>query len=213
MLFINLEEEAWRREKLNIRSRSENSKEVEGDILKEYEDFNNRVFNKAVFKKLPDQSKWDHAIELTPDATLKDCKVYLLNIKKQEELNKFLEEHLKSGWIRLSKSLCAASFFFIKKKDGTLRLVQDYQQLSEVTIKNKYPLPLIQELIDKIWGAKYFTKLDIWWGYNNVRIKEEDEWKVAFWTNQGLFEPLVMYCKGHTWWGTQSHCSILKQAS
>ena len=57
MLFINLEEEAWRREKLNIRSRSENSKEVEGDILKEYEDFNNRVFNKAVFKKLPDQSK------------------------------------------------------------------------------------------------------------------------------------------------------------
>jgi len=57
VLFINLEEEAWRREKLNIRSRSENSKEVEGDILKEYEDFNNRVFNKAVFKKLPDQSK------------------------------------------------------------------------------------------------------------------------------------------------------------
>jgi len=60
-------------------------------------------------------------------------------------------------------------------------------------IKNKYSLPLIQELIDKVQGAKYFTKLDIRWGYNNVRIKEGDEWKVAFQTNRGLFKPLVMY--------------------
>ena len=120
MLFINLEEEAWRREELNIRSRSENSEEVEGDIPKEYKDFNDRVFNKAVFEKLPDRSKWDYAIELTPNAMLKDCKVYLLNIKEQEELDKFLEEHLKSGQIRPSKLLCAAPFFFIKKKDGTL---------------------------------------------------------------------------------------------
>jgi len=60
-------------------------------------------------------------------------------------------------------------------------------------IKNKYPLPLIQELIDKVQGAKYFTKLNIQWGYNNVRIKEGDEWKAAFWMNRGLFEPLVMY--------------------
>ena len=126
VLFINLEKEAWRREELNIRSRSENLEKVEEDIPKEYKDFNDWVFNKAVFEKLLDQSKWDHAIELTPDATLKDCKVYLLNIKEQEELNKFLEEHLKSGRIRPSKSLCVAPFFFIKKKDGTLRPVQDY---------------------------------------------------------------------------------------
>jgi len=177
VLFVNLEEEAWRKEELNIRSRSESSEE---DIPKEYEDFNDRVFNKAVFEKLPERSKWDHAIELMPDATLKDCKVYPLNIKEQEELDKFLEEHLKSGQIRPSKSPCAAPFFFIKKKDGTLRPVQDYWRLNEVTIKNKYPLPLIQELIDKVRGAKYFTKLDIRWGYNNVRIREEDEWKAAF---------------------------------
>ena len=175
MLFINLEEEAWRRKELNIRSRSENSEEVEGDILKEYEGFNDRVFNKAIFEKLLEQSKWNHAIELTPNATLKDCKVYLLNIKEQEELDKFLEEHLKLGWIRPSKLPCAAPSFFIKKKDRTLRLVQDYWQLNEVMIKNKYPLPLIQELINKVQGAKYFTKLDIWWGYNNVRIREGDE--------------------------------------
>ena len=154
VLFVNLEEEAWRREELNIRSRSENSEEVKGDILKEHKDFNDRVFNKAVFEKLLEWSKWDHAIELTPNATLKDCKVYLLNIKEQKELDKFLEEHLKSGQIRPSKSPCAAPFFFIKKKDGTLWPVQNYRWLNEVMIKNKYPLLLIQELINKIQGVR-----------------------------------------------------------
>ena len=66
-------------------------------------------------------------------------------------------------------------FFFVKKKDGSLQPVQDYRRLNEATIKNKYPLPLIQELIDKVRGARYFTKLDIRWGYNNVRIREGDE--------------------------------------
>ena len=60
-------------------------------------------------------------------------------------------------------------------------------------VKNKYPLPLISELINKLQGAKYFTKLNVWWGFNNVRMKDRDEWKVAFWTNQGLYEPLVMF--------------------
>jgi len=74
-------------------------KEVGGDIPEEYKDFNDRVFNKAVFEKLPDQSKWDHPIELISNTMLKDYKVYPLNVKEQEELDKFLEEHLKSGWI------------------------------------------------------------------------------------------------------------------
>jgi len=150
VLFVNLEEEAWRREELKIRSRNEDLKEAEENIPKEYKDFNDRVFNKAVFEKLPDQSKWNHAIKLIPNVTLKDCKVYPLNVKEQEELDKFLEEHLKSGQIQLSKSPCVAPFFFIKKKDGSLQLVQDYRRLNEVTIKNKYLLPLIQELIDKV---------------------------------------------------------------
>ena len=124
---------------------------------------------------------------------LKDYKMYPLNIKEQEELDKFLEEHLKSGWIRPSKSPCAAPFFFVKKKNGSLRPVQDYWWLNKATIKKKYPLPLIQELIDKVQEAKYFTKLNIRWRYNNVRIREGDEWKAAFQTNRGLFEPLVMY--------------------
>ena len=83
----------------------------------------------------------------------------------------------------------AAPFFFIKKKDGSLRPVQDYRRLNEITITNRYLLPLIQELIDKLRGARYYSKIDIRWGFNNVWIKEGDEWKGAFRTNRGLFEP------------------------
>jgi len=87
----------------------------------------------------------------------------------------------------------AAPVFFIKKKDGSLRLVQDYRALNSMTVKNKYPLPLISELVSQLCEARYFTKLDLCWGFNNVRIKPGDEWKVAFQTNRGLFEPLVMF--------------------
>jgi len=106
---------------------------------------------------------------------LKNCKGYSLSVKEQKELDCFLDKHLKTECIRPSKSPCIAPFFFVKKKDSLLILVQDYRWLNEVTIKNKYPLPLIQELIDKVKGAQFFTKLDIQWGYNNVRIREEDE--------------------------------------
>src|ERR1700759_49125 len=128
-----------------------------------------------------------------PRVEPRSSKIYLLSLKEQAELDAFLEENLKSGWIRPSKSPMASLVFFIKKKDGSLRLVQDYHALNAITIKNRYPLPLISELINKLQGARYFTKLDVRWGYNNVRIKEGDEWKAAFQTNRGLFEPLVMF--------------------
>src|SRR6266536_5875721 len=84
----------------------------------------------------------------------------------------------------------ASPFFFVKKKDGKLRPVQDYRKLNKITVKNVYPLPLISDLLNQLRGARYFTKLDVRWGHNNVRIKKGDEWKVAFHTNRGLFEPL-----------------------
>ena len=86
-----------------------------------------------------------------------------------------------------------ALVFFIKKKDGLLQLVQDYRALNSMIVKNKYSLLLISELVSQLHGARYFTKLDIHWGFNNVCIKPGDEWKAAFWTNWGLFEPLVMF--------------------
>src|SRR6266581_4331300 len=151
------------------------------------------VFSKDSFDELPGTKPWDHAVELLPDATPKSCKVYPLAASEQKELDTFLKENLDSGQIRPSKSPMAAPVFFVKKKDGKLRLVQDYHVLNAMTVKNKYPLPLILELIAKLRGAKYFTKLDVWWGFNNVCIKEGDEWKAAFRTNHRLFEPLVMF--------------------
>jgi len=81
----------------------------------------------------------------------------------------------------------------VKKKDGKLHPVQDYRQLNSLTIKNQYPLPLISNVIDKLKDARIFTKFDVRWGYNNVRIRPGDEWKAAFKTNCGMFEPLIMF--------------------
>jgi transposase InsO family protein len=157
-----------------------------------YRDFAD-VFSKESFDSLPERRPWDHAIELTPGNHIVDCKVYNLSLDEQRELDVFLEDNLRSGRIRPSKSPFASAFFFVKKKDGKLRPVQDYRRLNAITLKNRYPLPLISELVNKLKGAKYFTKLDVRWGYNNVRVKEGDEWKAAFRTNRGLFEPLVMF--------------------
>jgi len=151
------------------------------------------VFSKDCFDELPVSKPWDHAVKLVTDAMPKTCKVYPLSASEQKELDEFLKENLESGRIRPSKSPMAAPVFFVKKKDGKLHLVQDYRALNAMTVKNKYPLLLIPELIAKLRGAKYFTKLDVRWGFNNVRIKEGDEWKAAFRMNRGLSEPLVMY--------------------
>jgi len=151
------------------------------------------VFAKEDFDIFPDYRQWDHAIELVPGSEPKSSKVYLLSLVEQKELDSFLEENLHTRRICPSKSPMAALVFFIKKKDSSLRLVQDYQALNSMTVKNKYPLPLISELVSQLRGARYFTKLDICWGFNNVRIRPGDEWKAAFRTNRGLFKPLVMF--------------------
>jgi len=151
------------------------------------------VFAKEDFDVLPEHRQWDHAIELIPGTKSKSSKVYPLSPVEQKELDSFLEENLRTGRIHPSKSPMAAPVFFIKKKDGSLWLVQDYRALNSMTVKNKYPLPLISELISQLRRARYFTKLDVHWGFNNVRIKPGDEWKAAFQTNWGLFEPLVMF--------------------
>jgi hypothetical protein len=116
-----------------------------------------------------------------------------MTLTEQTEMDAFLEEALATGRIRQFKSPLGAPVFFIKKKDGKLCFVQDYRALNAITRKNQYPLPLINDLIHRLKDARYFTKLDVRWGYNNVHIREGDEWKATFHTNRGLFEPLVMY--------------------
>ena len=120
-------------------------------------------------------------------------KTYNLTPQEQIELDKFFKENTEKGYIRPSQSPMASPFFFVDKKDGKLRPCQDYRYLNEHTVKNAYPLPRITELLNKLKGAKYFTKLDVRWGYNNVRIKDGDQWKAAFKTNRGLLEPTVLF--------------------
>jgi len=133
------------------------------------------VFTKEDFDILPEHCKWDHAIELIPGAEPKLSKVYPLSPLEQAELGAFLEENLHTRHIQPSKSPIAAPVFFIRKKDGSLWLVQDYYALNAVTVKNRYPPSLISELVSQLCGARYFTKLDVCWGFNNVRIKPRDE--------------------------------------
>ena len=112
---------------------------------------------------------------------------------EDKALRTFLKEWTDKGYIRESKSPYASTFFFIKKKDGKLRPIQDYRKLNEQTIRNQYPLPLIPDLIAEVQNAWVFTKFNIRWGYNNVQIKEGDEHEAAFKTKYGLFKPRVMF--------------------
>ena len=127
------------------------------------------MFNKKKFKKLPERREWDHEINLTEEASKKlNTKAYTMILKEKEALNQWLNEQLKAGLIVESKSRYTALCFYIPKKDGSLQLVQDYRKLNQVMIKDKTPLPLIREVIDKLKEVKYFNKLDLIWGYNNV---------------------------------------------
>jgi len=166
-----------------------------GPIPDQYQEFAD-VFEEKGFDQLPERRPWDHAIEIEPgaerDRKLKG-KVYALSDEEDKALHEFLQENLRTGRIRPSKSPIAAPFFFVKKKDGKFRPVQDYRRLNEVTRKDSWPLPLISDVLTKIKGKKILSKFDLRWGFPNVRIKEGDEWKAAFITSEGTYEPTVMF--------------------
>ncbi|VDB94093.1 unnamed protein product [Peniophora sp. CBMAI 1063] len=158
-----------------------------------------KVFDKKVSERLPEHGKHNHTIDLKPEFE-KHLETHPINAKlypqpgnEKAAIEVFVKEHRDHGTIRPSKSPMASLFFFVKKKDSTLHPVQDYCILNLGTIKNTYPLPLIGDIVDRLTGAKVFSKMDVRWGYNNIRIKEGDEWKAAFKTSLGLFEPLVMF--------------------
>jgi len=116
-----------------------------------------------------------------------------LSKNEREEVQNFMKDQLRKGYIRPSKSPQTSPVFFVDKKDGSKWMVMDYRNLNDQTVKNNYPLPLITELIDNMGSKKVFTKMDLRWGFNNIRIKEGDEWKGAFTMHIGSFEPTVMF--------------------
>jgi hypothetical protein len=111
------------------------------------------VFKKDKFDELPERKKWDHAIELKPGSEPVKGHNILLNLAEQRELDAFIKEHLETGCIRSSKLPWALPFFFVKKKDGKLHPIQDYWKLNELTIKNRYPIPLISEIMHMLRKA------------------------------------------------------------
>jgi len=126
------------------------------------------MFGKRESERMPVQKAWDYAIELKEDFVPKKGKVYSLSREEREEVQAFVEDQLRKGYIRPSKSLQTFPVHFVAKKDGKRRIVQDYCHINQWTIKNGYPLPLIADILDGVRKRKVFMKLDLRWGYNNV---------------------------------------------
>jgi hypothetical protein len=167
--------------------------QTDAELPKEYQEFT-RLFSDEAADRFPPAREWDHAIDLKPGAPdALDCKVYPMTRDEDIALEKFLDETVGKRYIRPSKSPYTSPFFFVKKKDSKLRPVQDYRWLNSHTVRNQYPLPLIAQLISDLSGAHIFSKVDVRQGYNNIRIKKGDEWKAAFKTKFGHWEPLVMF--------------------
>ena len=159
-------------------------------IPREYRDYAG-AFSKEAAEQLPEHGPQDHAIELTGGEP-SFGPLYNLSATELGVLREYIEDNLRRGFIRPSTSPAGAPILFVKKKDGSLRLCVDYRSLNRLTVKNRHPLPLISEALDRLVGAKIYTKLDIRSAYNLIRIREGDEWKTAFRTRYGHFEYLVM---------------------
>jgi hypothetical protein len=158
------------------------------DALSEYAD----VFDNKKAATLPNYKSSDHAIPIQPGKEPPYGPLYTLSSRELQLLREYIEEALRKGWIRHSTSPAGAPIIFVPKKDGTLRLCVDYRGLNAVTIKDRCPLPLIGETLDRLSGAHYYTTLDLKDAYHRMRIKAGDEWKTAFRTRYGHFEYLVM---------------------
>lgn len=151
------------------------------------------LFEDRELGTLPPSRPYDHSIPLEPDAKIPFGPLYNLAQKELEALREYIEDNLKKGFIRRSESPAGAPVLFVPKKNtAKLRLCVDYRALNKITIKNRCPLPLISETLDRLRDAKIFTKLDLKGAYNLVRIAAGDEWKTAFRTRYGHFEYLVM---------------------
>jgi hypothetical protein len=150
------------------------------------------LFEENEATDLAEHQEWDHEIILEEGAKLSPGGMYPIAPEHEAELRDYLQKNLKKGFIRPGSGPMASPILFVKKPNGKWRLCVDYRRLNSVTRKNRYPLPLITELMDRLQGAKWFTKFDVREGFYRIRIKEGDEWKTAFKTKYGLFEYTVM---------------------
>jgi len=150
------------------------------------------VFSPKEAEKLPPHRPHDHDIRLLEGKTPPFGPLYPMSREELNALKEWLEENLRKGFVRPSSSPAASPVLFVKKPDGGLRFCVDYRGLNNVSVKDRYPLPLVKESLNNLKGMKYFSKVDIIAAFNNVRIKEGQEYLTAFRTRFGLYESLVM---------------------
>ncbi len=150
------------------------------------------VFSKSRATSLPPHRPYNCAIDLLLGTSLPKGRLYSLSGPEREAMDLYIRESLQTGLIRHSSSPAGAGFFFVQKKDGSLRPCIDYRGLNDITVKNRYPLPLMSSAFELLQGAQVFTKLDLRNAYHLVRIREGDEWKTAFNTPSGHYEYLVL---------------------
>ncbi|GBG59492.1 hypothetical protein CBR_g38517 [Chara braunii] len=134
-----------------------------------------------------------HAIEIIPGSSIPRGRIYRMSPGELDELHRQLKELVEKGWIRSSVSPYGSPVLFVpKKKEGTLRMCIDYRGLNAITVKNKEPLTRIDDLLDRVQGCRYFSKIDLKFGYHQIAIRPEDQHKTAFQTRFGLYEFVVM---------------------
>lgn len=144
--------------------------------------------------RVPPQRLFDHSIPLCPGARPVNLRPYRYNHAQKDEIEWQVAQMLAQGIIRISSSPFSSPVLLVLKKDLTWRLCVDFRQLNAITIKNRYPLPIIDELLDELAGAHWFTSLDLRGGYHQIGMRPEDEHKIAFKTHQGHYEFRVMVC-------------------
>jgi len=160
-------------------------------LLPEYQDYAD-IFSEEMINFLPKHTEYDHRIDLVLSSDLSRNHIYRLTVRELQVLKESINKMEQSGKIRRSSSRISAPILFVPKPDGTLWLCVDYRGLDKISIKNKYPLPLMNELRCRLGKATVFTKLDLKNGYYLIRMAEGDEWKTAFKSRYGLYEYTVM---------------------